>query len=485
MTQAQQPEALEDFKLRKMAALGPVHASSGLVERRPAEYRRELEDQFVRGFRAAESRQRARIKELEAQLYAIGAGGVEPLRKCLHQIAEPAQAAPATVTLMTEDQASKWAWDRVRQDVGTDGWTTGDSCNFFGFFLHGWNYRGQYELQRRAALAAAPQPQVAAQEPKRVFLVATGELHEGEETYTRHDDAPPPLCDAECLYTHPAPQPAQGDALTEIVGCLDAANAEGLDDALVNNTDARLADLVQRRLLPAFYVAIAAQAAQQLPERDASVSAEQQGLFHKFDVRRVDGSDQPGGKHHGCRYFVLDVDHDPCARAALTAYAAACEATHPALAADLRTKWGAMPTTQAAPVAQGDALTDTYVQQVPDKCDRIVWRGRYYHLPIDAAEHSYTEPSPMAKVAAALRQKAEQEDAAYQARRSDQGLMESEWGPMEDAPPHEDPPMHVAVVEGDDTVRTLQWNRDVAAFAYPAGTLLYAARSQAKKGGAA
>lgn len=136
----------------------------------------------------------------------------------------------------------------------------------------------------------------------------------------------------------------------------------------------------------------------------------------------------------------------------------------------------------AVPVAQGDALTDTYVQQVPDKCDRIVWRGRYYHLPIDAAEHSYTEPSPMAKVAAALRQKAEQEDAAYQARRSDQGLMESEWGPMEDAPPHEDPPMHVAVVEGDDTVRTLQWNRDVAAFAYPAGTLLYAARSQAKEG---
>lgn len=142
----------------------------------------------------------------------------------------------------------------------------------------------------------------------------------------------------------------------------------------------------------------------------------------------------------------------------------------------------AAPTTRAAPLAQGDALTDTYVQQVPDKCDRIVWRGRYYHLPIDAAEHSYTEPSPMAKVAAALRQKAEQEDAAYQARRSDQGLMESEWGPMEDAPPHEDPPMHVAVVEGDDTVRTLQWNRDVAAFAYPAGTLLYAARAQAKKG---
>lgn len=45
--------------------------------------------------------QRARIAELESQLEAIGAGGVEPLRKCnkLHQIAEPAtvQAAPSEV----------------------------------------------------------------------------------------------------------------------------------------------------------------------------------------------------------------------------------------------------------------------------------------------------------------------------------------------------------------------------------------------------
>ncbi|GEM_PF-5289612 len=130
---------------------------------------------------------------------------------------------------------------------------------------------------------------------------------------------------------------------------------------------------------------------------------------------------------------------------------------------------------QPAPVAHGDAR----VQGLIAAADYIDGPASGY-----AAEHSYTEPSPMAKVAAALRQKAEQEDAAYQARRSDQGLMESEWGPMEDAPPHEDPPMHVAVVEGDDAVRTLQWNRDVAAFAYPVGTLLYAARSQAKEGGA-
>lgn len=81
--------------------------------------------------------------------------------------------------------------------------------------------------------------------------------------------------------------------------------------------------------------------APQLPERDASVPAEQQGLFRKFDVRRVDGGDLPGGKHYGCRYFVIDVDHDQNAHDTLTAYAAACELSHPELAADLRSKWGA------------------------------------------------------------------------------------------------------------------------------------------------
>ena len=82
----------------------------------------------------------------------------------LRRLLDAAPAAP--VTLMTEDQASKWAWDQIREEVGTKGWTAGDSCNFFGFFLHGWNYRGQYELQRpaalaRAALAAAPQAPAA------------------------------------------------------------------------------------------------------------------------------------------------------------------------------------------------------------------------------------------------------------------------------------------------------------------------------------
>lgn len=53
--------------------------------------------------------------------------------------------------------------------------------------------------------AAPLAAQAQAKPARRVFIVATGETHNGEETYTRHDDAPPPLCDAECLYTAPQP----------------------------------------------------------------------------------------------------------------------------------------------------------------------------------------------------------------------------------------------------------------------------------------
>lgn len=45
----------------------------------------------------------------------------------------------------------------------------------------------------------------------------------------------------------------------------------------------------------------------------------------------------------------------------------------------------------------GEVLTDTYVQTVPDKCDRIVWRGHYYHLPINqTGEVQAKEVQPVA-----------------------------------------------------------------------------------------
>lgn len=92
-----------------------------------------------------------------------------------------------------------------------------------------------------------------------------------------------------------------------------------------------------------------------LSERDDSKPAEQQGLFHKFKVRRTDGSSDPGGKHEHCEYFVLDVDHDPHARAALAAYAAAVEATHPELAKDMRERYALA----AQPVAGAVATDET------------------------------------------------------------------------------------------------------------------------------
>jgi len=60
------------------------------------------------------------------------------------------------------------------------------------------------------------------------------------------------------------------------------------------------------------------------------------GIYNKFSVvTRADGKSQPGQKHHGCRYFVLDLDHDPYSIPALKAYADFCRLDFPKLAADL------------------------------------------------------------------------------------------------------------------------------------------------------
>lgn len=73
---------------------------------------------------------------------------------------------------------------------------------------------------------------------------------------------------------------------------------------------------------------------QPLPARDPARSDTEQGLFQKFVVTRTDGSSGPGGKHEGCEYFVLDIDHDPHAPAALAAYADQVARTHPQLTGD-------------------------------------------------------------------------------------------------------------------------------------------------------
>ena len=59
------------------------------------------------------------------------------------------------------------------------------------------------------------------------------------------------------------------------------------------------------------------------------------GLYDKFRVERRDGESEPGRKHDGCRYFVLDLTHDPHAQPAVRAYVESCRDEFPLLAADL------------------------------------------------------------------------------------------------------------------------------------------------------
>jgi hypothetical protein len=60
------------------------------------------------------------------------------------------------------------------------------------------------------------------------------------------------------------------------------------------------------------------------------------GLYQKYEVKRTDGTDAPGCKHDGCRYLVLDLTHDPIARAVAMVYAGMLPQERHQLADDLR-----------------------------------------------------------------------------------------------------------------------------------------------------
>lgn len=59
------------------------------------------------------------------------------------------------------------------------------------------------------------------------------------------------------------------------------------------------------------------------------------GLYQKFDVKRRDGRDAPGGDREHAAYFTIDVVNDPNAVAAITGYRLSCEGMCPQLASDL------------------------------------------------------------------------------------------------------------------------------------------------------
>lgn len=111
------------------------------------------------------------------------------------------------------------------------------------------------------------------------------------------------------------------------------------------------------------------------PERDPSKPSEQQGIFRKFDVLRVDGSDAPGGKHHGCRYFVLDMDHDVHAGQALAAYTESCRFSHHKLSDELRGEFGKPPQSAARPTDDlwDEPIMKNYFRKLVLRATHRVW----------------------------------------------------------------------------------------------------------------
>ena len=73
---------------------------------------------------------------------------------CEELQARIAELESRTVTPVTysenadADYCRKWAWQQVKGEVSTEGWTSGDNANYFGFFCWGWDMRRQYNEQR-------------------------------------------------------------------------------------------------------------------------------------------------------------------------------------------------------------------------------------------------------------------------------------------------------------------------------------------------
>lgn len=167
------------------------------------------------------------------------------VRSALEQSATPPAPGQA-VTLSNEDAAYESehpAAKRMRLDFeakyGAKSALMRAANNWFNVrtqYNEAWNRdreqpvtESDVEEAERAMLAT--QQAVQGEPARRVYLVATGELHEGEETYTRHDDAPPPLCDSECLYTTPpAPGQVERDREDAVLAYLDKLE----DDAAVH-----------------------------------------------------------------------------------------------------------------------------------------------------------------------------------------------------------------------------------------------------------
>lgn len=272
----QVPEALEDHQVRKLAAIGAISTSSGLVERRPIEYRRELEDQFVRGFRAAEKRLSAlrashvqNPAENEHVAGDVSKNGAELNMSTQQGVAyarvsdaDIDRIVPALVEVNEEDYPTEWAIWKDRERIRKE--------------LHA----------------------LRTQQPA------------------------------------PATQQAVGSSGFDYKTAADFLSGKTISDEALRKFVAASRGAHDDR---------AALRAQMLALRGVLASREAEIALLK--------------------------------RSLLDAEAAAHQPS---------------PTAQAAESVTA-AATESYVQPVPDKCDRIVWRGHYYHLPPAQAAESVLE----------------------------------------------------------------------------------------------
>lgn len=89
------------------------------------------------------------------------------------------------------------------------------------------------------------------------------------------------------------------DACNEVVGCFNAAEVEGLQEALSNTTDERLKDLVERRLMYALYACQSLASAPPAPQAAAVQLMQAFRTSFAYDVGFKDGH-QAAKKSDGC-----------------------------------------------------------------------------------------------------------------------------------------------------------------------------------------
>lgn len=86
-----------------------------------------------------------------------------------------------SITLMSDDQAFRWAWDNVKPDFFNERWTAIEEVRCLSLFQFGWNYRDQLEKQRPKNPPPQPSMSENAQDP--TPATASVQLQTGQALY--------------------------------------------------------------------------------------------------------------------------------------------------------------------------------------------------------------------------------------------------------------------------------------------------------------